>query len=197
MWMARSDLSNVWLQRRRWRAFVTCDVIVDLPDSWCTKQLQYCPLQTNACLPCSSGWNRRKAGSAASNSRQSMCQRSQGPVQACLLHVAPQPVQEAYILRTTFQDTCSKGTPAHRKARSDQGLNVRQHIGVMVTWCVLWCHAHLRTRLCNQCWRSSSSVTAAVNAICPRSLWNCFSGTTVLSLKELQHWLGTVIGSVM
>ncbi len=51
-------------------------------------------------------------------------------------------------------------------------------------------HAHLGTRECNQCWSgliwsNLSGVTAAADAICPRSLWNCFSGATVLPLKEL------------
>ncbi len=31
-------------------------------------------------------------------------------------------------------------------------------------------------------------VTAAADAICPRSLWNCFSGTTFLPLKELRQF---------
>ncbi len=43
MWTAGSDLSCVWLQRRRWRWTVTCGMIVDLPASWCMRQPQCCP----------------------------------------------------------------------------------------------------------------------------------------------------------
>ncbi len=60
-----------------------------------------------------------------------MCQSSRGPVQspeaACPLHVAPQPVLEASVVTTVCRDTCSRGTPARRKARSVQGLRERRH----------------------------------------------------------------------
>ncbi len=133
----------------------------------------------------------------ASSSRQLMCQSSRGPVQspeaACPSHVAPQPVLEASVVTTTCRDTCSKGTPARRKARSIQGLKERRHSCVMFTRSAPRCHAHLGTRECNQCWSgliwsNPSGVTAAADAICPRSLWNCFSGTTVLPLKELRQF---------
>ncbi len=37
-------------------------------------------------------------------------------------------------------------------------------------------------------WCNPSGVTAAADAICPRSLWNCFSVTTFLPLKELRQF---------
>ncbi len=37
-------------------------------------------------------------------------------------------------------------------------------------------------------WSNPSGETAAADAICPRSLWNCFSGTTFLPLKELRQF---------
>ncbi len=82
-------------------------------------------VRTSTCLPNSSGRNCRKAKCTAHSSRQLMCQSSRGPVQspeaACPLHVAPQPVLEASVVTTVCRDTCSRGTPARRKARSVQG----------------------------------------------------------------------------
>ncbi len=195
IWTARSDLSRVWLQRRRWRA--SCDMRRDrIPPI----RLMYdtvLSVRTNTCLPNSSGRNCRKARCTASSSRQLMCQSSRGPVQspeaACPLHVAPQPVLEASVVTTTCRDTCSKGTPARRKARSVQGLKERRHSCVMFTRSAPRRHAHLGTQECNQCWSgliwsNPSGVTAATDAICPRSLWNSFSGATVLPLKELRQF---------
>ncbi len=113
----------VWLQRRRWRA--SCDMRCDrIPPS----RLIY---ETAAVLPNSSGRNCRKAKCTAHSSRQLMWQSSRGPVQspegACLLHVAPQPVLEASVVTTVCRDTCSRGSPAHRKARSVQGLREQRH----------------------------------------------------------------------
>ncbi len=89
---------------------------------------QCCPCKlTHAC----SGRSCRKAKCTANSSRQLMCQSSRGPVQspeaACPLHVAPQPVLEASVLKTICRDTCSRGTPAHRMTRSIQGLNEQRH----------------------------------------------------------------------
>ncbi len=88
-------------------------------------------VRTSTCLPYSSGRNCRKAKCTAHSSRQLMCQSSRGPVQspeaACPLHVAPQPVLEASVVTTVCRDTCSRGTPARRKARSVQGLRERRH----------------------------------------------------------------------
>ncbi len=197
MWTARSDLSHVWLQRRRWRA--SCDMRRDRipPIRLIYDTAAVLSVRTNTCLPNSSGRNCRKARCTASSSRQLMCQSSRGPVQspeaACPLHVAPQPVLEASVVTTTCRDTCSKGTPARRKARSVQGLKERRHSCVMFTRSAPRRHAHLGTRECNQCWSgliwsNPSGVTAAADAICPRSLWNCFSGTTVLPPKELRQF---------
>ncbi len=131
------------------------------------------------------------------SSRQFMCQSSRGPVQspeaACPFHVAPQPVLEASVVTTVCRDTCSRGTPARRKARSIQGLRERRHCWVIPTRSVPRRHAHLGTRECSQCWSgliwsNPSGVTAAADAICPRSLWNCFSGTTFLPLKEIRQF---------
>ncbi len=87
-------------------------------------------VRTSTCLPNSSGRNCRKAKCTAHSSRQLMCQSSRGPVQspeaACPLHVAPQPVLEASVVTTVCRDTCSRGTPARRKARSVQGLSKGQ-----------------------------------------------------------------------
>ncbi len=52
---------------------------------------------------------------------------------------------------------------------------------------------HLGTRECNLCWSgliwsNPSSETAAAGAICPRSLWKCFSGTTILPLREIRQY---------
>ncbi len=64
-------------------------------------------------------------------------------------------------------------------------------------WCLLEVYrgaiAHLGSRECSQCWSGliwsdPSGVTAAADAICPRSLWNCFRGTTFLPLKQLRQF---------
>ncbi len=49
------------------------------------------------------------------------------PEAACPLHVAPQPVLDASVVKTTCRDTCSKGTPAHRKAMSVRGERAATH----------------------------------------------------------------------
>ncbi len=197
MWTARSDLNCVWLQRRRWRA--SCDMRCDRipPSRLIYETAAVLSVRTSTCLPNSSGRNCRKAKCTAHSSRQLMCQSSQGPVQspeaACPLHVAPQPVLEASVVTTVCRDTCSRGTPARRKARSVQGLRERRHCWEIPTHSVPRRHAHLGTRECSQCWSgliwsNPSGVTAAADAICPRSLWNCFSGTTFLPLKELRQF---------
>ncbi len=96
-------------------------------------------------------------------------------------------------MTTVCRDTCSRGTPARRKARSVQGLRERRHCWEIPTRSVPRRHAHLGTRECSQCWSgliwsNPSGVTAAADAICPRSLWNCFSGATFLPLKELRQF---------
>ncbi len=110
---------------------------------------------TSTCLPNSSGRNCRKAKCTAHSSRQLMCQISRGPVQspeaACPLHVTPQPVLEASVVTTVCRDTCYRGTSAHRKARSVQGLRERQHCWVIPTRSVPRRHAHLGTRECGHC----------------------------------------------
>ncbi len=176
---------------------VTCDVIIYLPVGWCTRPPQCCPCRLACACPTAVAGNCRKAKCTAHSSRQLMCQSSRGPVQspeaACSLHVAPQPVLEASVVTTVCRDTCSRATPARRKARSIQGLRERQHCWVIPTRSVPRRHAHLGSRECSQCWSgliwsNPSDVTAAADAICPRSLWNCFSGTTFLPLKELRQF---------
>ncbi len=112
-------------------------------------------VRTNMCLPNSSGRNCRKARCTAHSSRQLMCQSSRGPVQspeaACPLHVVPQPVLEASVVTTVCRYTCSRGTPACRKARSVQGLRERRHCWVMPPQSVPRRHAHLGTQECSQC----------------------------------------------
>ncbi len=54
-------------------------------------------------------------------------------------------------------------------------------------------HAHLGTRSWSQHWSSLiwsnlSGLTVAVNAICPSSLRNCFSGTTLLCWKDARQF---------
>ncbi len=155
---ARSDLNCVWLQRRRWRA--SCDMRCDrIPPSWLIYETAaVLSVRTSTCFPNSSGRNCHKA-----------------------------------VVTTVCRDTCSRGTPARRKARSVQGLRKRWHCWEIPTRSVPWRHAHLGTRECSQCWSglihsNPSGVTAAADAICPRSLWNCFSGTTFLPLKELRQF---------
>ncbi len=66
-------------------------------------------------------------------------------------------------------------------------------------WCTRQpqcCPCGLTRSECSQCWSglqwsNPSSVTAAADAICPRSLWNCFSGTTFLPLKEIWQFSTT------
>ncbi len=197
MWMARRNLRCFWLQRRRWRA--SCHMRWERRPPW---RLMYATVavlsvRISACLPCSSPLRRPSARRTASNSRQLMCQCSWGPVHrpdtACPLYVAPQSVAEASVKTTACLDTCSRGTPARRNEGSDHGLKVWQQYGVMDTWCVPLCHAHLGTRLWSQCWSSliwsnPSSVTAAADAICPRSLWKSFSGAAVLPLNEFRQF---------
>ncbi len=112
-------------------------------------------VRTITCLPNSSGRNCREARCTVHSSRQLMCQSSRGPVQspeaACPLHVAPQPVLEVSVVTTVCQDTCSRSSPAHRKARSVQGLREWRHWCVMFTQSVPQRHAHLGTRECTQC----------------------------------------------
>ncbi len=126
-----------------------------------------------------------------------MCQCRWGPVHtpdtACPLYVAPQPVAEASVKTTACRDTCSRGTPARRNKGSDHGLKVWRHSGVIATRYVPRCHAHLGTRPWSQCWSGliwskPSGVTAAVAAICPRSLWKSFSGTAVLPLNVFRQF---------
>ncbi len=193
----RSDLNCVGLQRRRWRA--SCDMQCDRipPSRLMYETAAVLSMRTSMCLPNSSGRNCRKAKCTAHSSRQLMCQSSRGPVQspeaACPFHVAPQLVLEASVVTTVCRDTCSRGTPARRKARSVQGLRERRHCWVIPTRSVPQRHAHLGTRECSECWSgliwcNPSGVTAATDAICPRSLWNCFSGTTFLPLKEIRQF---------
>ncbi len=54
-----------------------------------------------------------------------------------------QPMLEASIVTTVCQDTCSRGPPARRKARSIQGLREQRHCWVMLTQSVPRRHAHL------------------------------------------------------
>ncbi len=113
---------------------VTCGVIVYLPTGWCTRQPQCCPCGlARACQTAVAG----TAVKLAHSSRQLMCQSSRGPVQspeaACPLHVAPQPVLEASVVTKVCRDTCYRGTPACRKARSIQGPRERRHC----EWCLL------------------------------------------------------------
>ncbi len=194
MWTVRSDLNCVWLQRRRWRP--SCDMRCDRipPNRLIYETTAVLSMRTSMCLPNSSGRNCRKARSTALGS---WCAKAVGgPVQspeaACLLHVAPQPVLEVSVVTTVCRDTCSRISPARRKARSVQGLRERRHCLVIFTRSIPWRHAHLGNRECSQCWSgliwsNPSGVTAAVDAICPRSLWNCFSGTKFLPLKELMN----------
>ncbi len=130
-----------------------CDGI---PPNWLIyKTAAVLSVRTSTCLPNSSGWNCGKARCTVHSSRQLMCQSSRGPVQspeaACPLHVAPQPVLELSVVTTVCRDTCSRSSPARRKARSVQGLRERRHCWVMFTQSVPWRHAHLGTRECSQC----------------------------------------------
>ncbi len=157
------------------------------------------------CLPNSSGQNCCKAKCTAHSSRQLMCQSSRGPVQspkaACPLHVAPQPVLEASVGTTVCRDTCSRGAAARRKGRSVQGLRERWHCWVIPTRSIPWRHAHFGTRECSQCWsgliwNNPSSMTAAADAICPRSLWNLFQWYHIPAsegTRAVQHCLGTFL----
>ncbi len=157
------------------------------------------------CLPNSSGRNCCKAKCTTHSSRQLMCQSSRGPVQspkaACPLHVAPQPVLEASVGTTVCRDTCSRGAAARRKGRSVQGLRERWHCWVIPTRSIPWRHAHFGTRECSQCWsgliwNNPSSVTAAADAICPRSLWNLFQWYHIPAsegTRAVQHCLGTFL----
>ncbi len=100
---------------------------------------------------------------------------------------------EASVDTTTCLDTCTRGTPARRKARSDHGLKVWWQDGVTETRYLPRRHAHLGTRLWSQrwsglIWSNPSGVTAAADAICPRSLWKCFSGTALLRWKDSRQF---------
>ncbi len=124
-----------------------------------------------------------------------MCQSSGGPVQdpeaACLMHLAPQPALDESIMKR------HDGTLVLRAPRP-----VKRH-GPLRDWTcgnkLTWRSRDIRhstmpiSWLCNQCWSglicsNPSSVTIATDAICPRSLWKCFSGTTVMPLKELRQF---------
>ncbi len=169
---------------------VTCGVIVYLPAGWCTRPPQCCPCGLARACPTA------VAGTAVRlNALPTAIDvpKHSGPEAACPLYVAPQPVLEASVVTTVCRDTCSRGTPARRKARSVQGLREQRHCWVIPTRSVPRRHAHLGTRECSQCWSgliwsNPSGGTAAADAICPRSLWNRFSGTTFLPLKELRQF---------
>ncbi len=49
------------------------------------------------------------------------------PNTACPLYMAPQPVVEATVWTTACLETCSRGSLAHRNARSDHGVKVSGH----------------------------------------------------------------------
>ncbi len=68
--------------------------------------------------------------------------RPRGQLCASTLHMAPQPMVEASVDTTTSLDTCARGTPARRKARSDHGLKVWQQDGVTETRYVPCRHAN-------------------------------------------------------
>ncbi len=197
IWTARSDLRCFWLQRRRWRA--SCDRRRERRPPWWLMYATVAVLsvRTSTCLSCSSPLKRRRASHTASNSRQLICHCNRDPVQspaaACPLHMAPQPMAEASVDTTTCLDTCPRGTPARRKARSDHGPKVWRQDGVTETRYVPRRHAHLGTRSWSQCWSgliwsNPSGVTAAADAICPRSLWKCFSGTALLRWKDSRQF---------
>ncbi len=107
-------------------------------------------VRTSTCFSCSSVLKWRRASHTASNSRQLICHCSWSPVQspaaACPLHMAPQPVVETSVDTTTCLDTCARGTPARRKARSDHVLKVWRQDGVTKIRYVPWRHAYLGTR---------------------------------------------------
>ncbi len=44
-------------------------------------------------------------------------------------------------------------------------------------------------------WSNPSGMTAAADAMCPRTLWNCFSGTTFLPLKEFRQFITSWVHS--
>ncbi len=154
-------------------------------------------VRTSTCLSCSSDLKRRRASHTASNSRQLICHCSRGLVQspaaACPLHMAPQPMAEASVDTTTCLDTFTRGTPARRKARSDHGLKVWWQDKVTKTRYMQCRHAHLGTQSWSQrwsglIWSNPSGVTVATDAICPRSLWNGFSGTDLLRWKDFRQF---------
>ncbi len=117
----------------------------------------------------------------------------QSPAAACPLHMAPQPMAEASVDTTACLDTCTRGTPAQSKARSDHGWRSDGRTGWLRPRYVPRRHAHLGTRLWSQrwsglIWSNPSGVTAAADAICPRSLWKCFSGTALLCWKDSRQF---------
>ncbi len=118
---------------------MSCDMRRECRPSWWLMYATVAVLseRTSICFSCSSVLKRRRASHTVSNSRQLICHCSWGPVQspaaACPLHMAPQPVVEASVETTTCLGTCSRGTPARRKARSDHGLKVRRQDGVSET----------------------------------------------------------------
>ncbi len=191
MWTARGDLNCVWLQRRRWQA--SCDMRCDRipPNRLMYETAAVLSMRTNMCLPNSSGRNCRKARCTAHSSRQLMCQSSRGPVQspeaAYPLHVVPQPMLEASVVTTVCRYTCSRGTPACRKARSVQGLRERRHCLVMPSQSVPWRHAHLGTRECSQCWKQGRSGLPPMSRE-RRWTWEVAWWTESRSRAELCTW---------
>ncbi len=69
------------------------------------------------------------------------------PGARCCMPVAhgPQPMAEASV-ETICLDTCTRGTPAQREARSEQGLKVWRQNGVTGNREVPHCPTHLGTR---------------------------------------------------
>ncbi len=111
--------------------------------------------------------------------------RLQCPVQSPFRSVSPQSPLQSPLREYT--ESAPEPAPWVHRVRSRARTVPGAHIGVLIRRCVSRSHAHHGTLLCNLTSAGLSCVTTAVDAICPRSLWNCFSGTTVLPLKELRQ----------
>ncbi len=113
--------------------------------------------------------------------------------------MAPQPVAEASVETTMCLDTCSRGTPARRNARSDQGLKVRRQDGVSEICAVAPCPSRdlvVKPTLKRSHMKQSERHDSGWGWHMPQEPLKMFQWNRPLALERLQasqHWLSTLL----
>ncbi len=170
------------------RGVATCDGSVDRLGGWCMQWSQSCPYRpVHACrvavvwssaeqailLATRDGWYAA-AAEALSRARQLHAHCTWLPSR-CQRHLLIQ--QHAWTLTLAVWKEKQDPTTGWRS----DGRTVWLRPGT--------CHWDwvLKPAL-KLIWSKPSGVTASADAICPRSLWNCFSGTTLLPWKDSRQF---------